>query len=124
MKKHRGVEIRLHSLTTSALERGWVVTPISSSLCPGKTRYPLYRRLHGSCGPCEMVRKIPLSPGTKAPAVLPIRYPRRHMPTYPTLLPRHVVTIGKRTHLDTMQTFPRLHLFYRVNICYFPQCVC
>jgi len=44
---------------TSALDYGWVVNATSRPLYPpGKTRYPLYRRLGGPQGRSGPVRKI------------------------------------------------------------------
>jgi hypothetical protein len=47
----REVEVELYSSKTSALEGGeWSPARSGRSLPPGKTRYPLYRRLGGPQG--------------------------------------------------------------------------
>ena len=49
---------------TTALERGeGSASRPGRSLHPGKTRYPLYRKLDGPQGRCEQVRKISSPPG-------------------------------------------------------------
>jgi len=56
-----------------------------AALPPGKTRYPLYKRLGGSQGRCDRVRKISPPPGFDPRTVQPVasRYtdwaiPARH----------------------------------------------
>ena len=51
-----------------------------AALPPGKTRYPLYRRLGGPQGRCERVRKISLPPGFDPRTAQPVafRYPGPH----------------------------------------------
>jgi hypothetical protein len=44
----------------------------SVALRPGKTRYPLYRRLGGPQGRFGRVRKISLSPGFDPPTAQPV----------------------------------------------------
>jgi hypothetical protein len=45
------VEVQLYSSKTSALEGGeWLAARPGRTLPPGKTRYPLYRRLGGPQG--------------------------------------------------------------------------
>jgi hypothetical protein len=56
---HRGLEIQLYPFMTTALEGGeWSVSRTGRSLPPGKTRYPLYRRLGGPQGRSGQVRNI------------------------------------------------------------------
>ena len=46
----RGVKVQLYSSKTSALEGSeWSAARPGRTLPPGKTRYPLYRRLGGIC---------------------------------------------------------------------------
>ena len=54
-----GVEVQLYSFMTTAVEGGeGPASRPGRSLPPGKTRYPLYRRLCGSQGWLGQVRKI------------------------------------------------------------------
>ena len=55
--------------STSALDGGWAVngTP-PAALYPGKTRYPLYRRLVKPQGRSGRVRKISPPTGIRSPA--------------------------------------------------------
>jgi len=57
---------------TSALDGGEWSTPRPGRFTPGKTRYPLYRRLGGPQGRSGQVRKISLSPGFDPRIVLPL----------------------------------------------------
>ena len=53
---------------TTALERGeWSASRPGRSLLPGKTRYPLYRRLGGPQGRSGQVRKISPPTGIRSP---------------------------------------------------------
>jgi hypothetical protein len=53
--------------------RGWVVrTTPPAALPPGKTRYPLYRRLGGPQGPSGQVRKISPTPGFDRRTIQPV----------------------------------------------------
>ena len=68
-----GVEVQLFSFTTMALEGGEGSAPRPGrSLPPGKTRYPLYRRLGGPQGQSGQVRKISPPPGFNPRTVQPI----------------------------------------------------
>jgi len=58
-------------------------------LSPGKTRYPLYRRLGGTQGRSGRVRKISPPPGFDPRIVQPVASP------VPTELPRPVFYIRK-----------------------------
>ena len=49
------------------------------SLPPGKTRYPLYRRLGGTQGRSGQVRKISPSPGLDPRTVQPVASIRKEM---------------------------------------------
>jgi hypothetical protein len=58
-------------------------------LPPGKTRYPLYRRLRGAQGRCGQVRKISPAPGLNPRTVQPVasRYTAwANRPTYLLLI--------------------------------------
>ena len=57
---------------TSALEGVGSQRHAPAPLPPGKTRYPLYRRLGGPQGPSGQVRKIPNPPGFKPRTVQPV----------------------------------------------------
>ena len=60
----RGVEVQFYSFLTTALEGGEGSASRSGrSLPPGKTRYPLYRRLGGPQGRSGQMRKISSQPG-------------------------------------------------------------
>ena len=63
-----GVEVQLYPFMTTVLEggEGSALRP-GRSLPPGKTRYPLYRRLGGSQGRSEHVRKISPPTGIRSP---------------------------------------------------------
>jgi hypothetical protein len=59
-----GVEVQLYSFMTTAPEGGeWSASRPGRSLPPGKTRYPLYRRLGGPQSQSGQVRKISPPPG-------------------------------------------------------------
>jgi len=68
-----GVEVKVYSILTTALEvgEGSASCP-GRSLLPGKTRYPLYRRLGGRQGRSGQVRKISPSPGFDTRTVQPV----------------------------------------------------
>ena len=57
---------------TSALDVGRWSTPHPAALPPGKTRYPLYRRLGGPQGRSGRVRKTRPSPGFDPRTVQPV----------------------------------------------------
>ena len=58
---------------TSTLEGGeWSASRHGSFLPPGKTRYPLYRRLGGTQGRSGQVRKISPPPGFDPRIVQPV----------------------------------------------------
>jgi hypothetical protein len=60
------VEVYLSPLMCTALESGeGSASPNGHFLPPGKTRYPLYRRLGGPKGRCEQVRNISPSPQSR-----------------------------------------------------------
>jgi hypothetical protein len=64
-----------------------------AALPPGKTRYPLYKRLGGPQGRSERVRKISPPPGIRTPdrlarsgLVYRLNYPGPHLDYYTHLL--------------------------------------
>ena len=68
-----GVDVYLYSFTNMALEGGEGSTSRPGrSLPPGKTRYPLYRRLGGPQGRSGQVRKISFPRGFDPRTVLPV----------------------------------------------------
>jgi len=68
-----GVEVQLYSFLTTALEGGErSVSRLGLTLTPGKTRYPLYRRLGAPQGRSGQVRKISPSPGFDPRTVQPV----------------------------------------------------
>jgi len=73
---------------TTALEGGeGSVSRPGRSLPPGKTRYPLYRRLGGPQGWSEQVRKISPPPGFDPRTVQPVASRYTNCATRPTLFP-------------------------------------
>ena len=70
---HRGSRVIALLFLDHGTRRGWgaSVTP-GRSLIPGKTRYPLYRRLGGPQGRTGQVRKISPPPGYDPRTVQPI----------------------------------------------------
>ena len=61
---------------TTALQGGeWSASRPGRCLPPGKTRYPLYRRLGGAQGRSGQVRKISPSPGFDPRTVQPVASP-------------------------------------------------
>jgi hypothetical protein len=59
--------ITLLSLTTTGLDEVGGQRLAPAALPPGKTRYPLYKRLGGPHGRSERVRKISPSTGIRSP---------------------------------------------------------
>jgi hypothetical protein len=57
-REGRGVEVQLYSFLTSALEGVGGQHHAPAALPPGKTRYPLYKRLGGPQGRSGRVGKI------------------------------------------------------------------
>jgi hypothetical protein len=63
LKVQRGIEVKLYSSLTSALDGSGWLTPHRVHLTPGKeTRYPLCRRLDGPQGRSGRVQKKSPSP--------------------------------------------------------------
>ena len=63
----REVEVKLYSSRTSALEEGeWSASCPGRTLLPGKTRYPLYRRLGGHQGRSGRAENLALT-GIRSP---------------------------------------------------------
>ena len=82
---HRGVEVQLYPFLTTAVERGEEsASRPGRSLPPGKTRYPLYRRLCGSQGRSGQVRKISPPPGFDSRTVQPVASRYTDFATRPT----------------------------------------
>jgi len=85
-----GVEVWLYSFLTTALEGGeWSASRPGRSLPPGKTRYPLYRRLGGPQGRSGQVREISHPPGfdPRTVQLVASRYTvYATRPTFPPLL--------------------------------------
>ena len=79
------VEEQLYSSMTATLEGGeWSASRPGRTLPPGKTRYPLYRRLGGPQGRSGQVRKISPPPGFDPRTVQPVAsrytdYTRSHV---------------------------------------------
>jgi hypothetical protein len=68
-----GVVIYLYNIITMALEGGEGSAPRPGrSLTPGRTLYPLYRKLGGPQGRPGQVRKISLPPGFDPRTVQPV----------------------------------------------------
>ena len=67
----------LNSFLSSALNGGEWSTPLPAALPPGKTWYPLYRRLDGPHGRSGRVRKIEPPQGFDSQTIqsVVIRYP-------------------------------------------------
>ena len=80
----RGVALPFHDLGT---RRGEVSESLPGhSLPPGKTRYPLYRRLGGPQGRSEQLRKISPSPVFDPQTVQPVASRYTEYATRPTLI--------------------------------------
>ena len=71
-------------------------------LTPGKTQYPLYRRLGGPQGRSGQVRKISLPPGFDPLTVQPIV---SHYTDY-TILAHKFSALGKIQYTDTYAQLP------------------
>jgi hypothetical protein len=79
----RGIVLPFHDHGT---RRGWGISVTSRPLfTPGKTRYPLYRRLCGSQGRSGQVRKISPPPGFDPQTVQPVASRYTVYATRPTL---------------------------------------
>jgi hypothetical protein len=74
-KPRGGVEYSSTLSLTSALDWVGIQRHAPAALPPGKTRYPLYRRLGGPQGRSGRVRKISPPPGFDSGTVQPV--PRR-----------------------------------------------
>ena len=65
------VEVKLYSSMTAALEGGeWSAARPSRTLTPGKTQYPLYRRLGGRSGRAENLVPTGIQSRTIKPVAL------------------------------------------------------
>jgi hypothetical protein len=81
-----GIEVQLYPFMTTALEEGEgsAIRP-GHSLPPGKTQYPLYRRLGGAQGQSGQVQKIlPPPPGFDPQTVKPEASRYTDYATWPT----------------------------------------
>jgi hypothetical protein len=72
-KAQRGTDVKLYSFLNLGARWGWVFNATSRPLYPpGKTRYPLYRRLGGPQGRPERERKISPPPGFDPHVIQPV----------------------------------------------------
>jgi hypothetical protein len=106
---------------TTALEGGeWSASRPGRSLPPGKTRYPLYRRLGGPQGRSGQVRKISPPPGFDLRNFQPVASRYTDWATRPTPLPVGVTKSDsyKGTLLKTLPDFPTLvsQIFHSRNL--------
>ena len=82
----RGIALPFHD---HGIRRGWTVSVTHRSLfTPGKTRYPLYKRLLGPKGRFGQVRKILHPPGFDPRTVQPVASSYTDYDTRPTPLAR------------------------------------
>ena len=109
---------------TTALEGGeGSASRTGRSLPPGKTRYPLYRRLGGPQGRSGQVRKISPPPGFDARTAQPVasRYtdyatrPTKDRETGTETLPRGV-SVCKNATRFTITARPLIHVL-RIKTC-------
>jgi hypothetical protein len=90
---------------TSALEGGeWTASRPGRNLPPGKTRYPLHRRLGGPQGRSGQVRKISLPPGFDPRTVQSVGSRYTDWATRPTYL------AGNLTYSDVSDIIIASHL--------------
>jgi len=96
------IEVYLYSFMINGTRRGWgvSVTP-RSLLTPGKTRYPLYRRLGGHQGQSGQVRKNLAPTGIRSPArparsqsLYRLCYPARNAPSGSNYFLTFLKTVG------------------------------
>ena len=96
---------------TTALEGGeGSLSHPGRSLPPGKTRYPLYRRLGGPQGRSGQVRKISPPPGFDPRTFQPVasRYTDWTIPAHLlSFMPRLIISNIKYSHLPVMLLFIR-----------------
>ena len=113
-----GVEVWLYPFMTTALEGGeGSASRPGRILPPGKTRYPLYRRLGGLQGRSGQVRKTSLPPGFDPQTVQPVasRYtdwttrPLKTTSTSDKLPPKHtsvdVKSVAHNPYFCAIATF-------------------
>jgi hypothetical protein len=95
-RESRGIALLFHDDGT---RRGWGVSVTRRPLFtpPGKTRYPLYRRLCGPQGRSGQVRKISPAPGFDPRAVQPVASRYTDYATRPTCLSKGDVIMYGQT---------------------------
>ena len=122
-----GVDVQLYPFMTTALEEGeGSASRPGCSLPPGKTRYPLYRRLVGSQGRSGQVREISLPTGIRSPD-RPARSQQLYRLSYPahssdiTLQKFEANMQDRMTNIKIFCLTPILHwyLFKTIRICYY-----
>ena len=106
-RRHLGrVEVWLYSIFDfgTRRRRGVSITPPPRTLPPGKTQYPLYRRLGGPQGRSGQVRKVSPPPGFDPRTVQPVGSRYTDCANRPT--PYHV-------HI--LNSYPSVFMFYRLR---------
>ena len=102
----RGVEVQLYSSKTSALEGvEWLATRPGPTLPPGKTRYPLYRRLGGPQGRSGEAENLAPN-GIRSPD-----RPARSSVAIPTELPGPLLDFVRAIFLTFGFTYLRILFF-------------
>jgi hypothetical protein len=89
-----------------------------AALPPGKTRYPLYRRLVGPQGRCRRVRKISPPTGIRSPD-RPARSESLYRLRYPGSWPLLYLTLLKCSHIPAhtrATSIPTLNSLYHVSV--------
>jgi hypothetical protein len=106
---------------TTAVEGGeGSVSRPGRSLPPGKTRYPLYRRLGGPQGRFGQARKISPPPGFDPRTVQPVasRYTNRAIAAHVTnyIAPQIVCAVKQYTICIKFTFLVKLQVFYWLNL--------
>ena len=119
----RGIALPFHDLGTRGGEG--LASRTGRSLPPGKTRYPLYRRLGGPQGRSGQVRKISLPSVFDPRTVQPVASRYTGYTTWPTWLPmtrRRLdwITWGlrqlkERGNFSIFHRYPRIRSFYEYD---------
>ena len=103
---------------TTALEGGErSVSRPGRSLCPGKTRYPLYRRLDGPQGLSGQVRKISPLSGIRPRTVQPVASRYTDWATRPTLHSKSLYICFSLQSRVVIQMFVFISRRTQLNIC-------